>query len=43
MALPKNDFADYVLNQEPNFNDLDHSEFSKIFEVIRRIIVENSS
>jgi RNA-directed DNA polymerase len=43
MALPKDNFADYVLRQEKNFNDLDHSEFSKIFDIIYRIIIDHSS
>lgn len=41
VALPKNDFADSVLTQTLNFNDFDHSEFSKIFDVIRKIIIEH--
>jgi len=38
VALTKNDFADYVLNQEDNFNDFDFSEFERIFNIILRIV-----
>jgi RNA-directed DNA polymerase len=41
VALPKDDFAVYVLTQKPNFNNLDHSEFRKIFDIIYKIIIEN--
>jgi RNA-directed DNA polymerase len=37
IALPKNDFADYVLNQIDGFNDFDFSEFEAIFEIILEI------
>lgn len=38
VALPKDDFADNVLNRVPNFDDFDVSEFHKIFEVIELIV-----
>ncbi|NOK59072.1 MAG: RNA-directed DNA polymerase [Chloroflexi bacterium AL-W] len=41
VALPKSDFADYILHQEENFNDFDYTEFKAIFEIIQRIIQEN--
>jgi RNA-directed DNA polymerase len=40
VALPKNDFADYVLNQVENFAAFDVSEFGKIFDVIVEIVSE---
>jgi RNA-directed DNA polymerase len=43
VALPKDDFADYVLKQVPGFDDLDHSEFSKIFDIIYKIIIGHNS
>jgi RNA-directed DNA polymerase len=43
VALPKDDFADYVFKNVPSFNDLDHSEFRKTFEIIYKIIMDNSS
>jgi RNA-directed DNA polymerase len=43
VASPKDDFADSVLKQAPNFNDLDHSEFRKIFDIIYTIIKDNNS
>ena len=42
VALPKNGFADYILQEEEGFNDFDVSEFSKIFDVIAMIMKENS-
>ncbi|MCJ7634514.1 RNA-directed DNA polymerase, partial [Candidatus Bathyarchaeota archaeon] len=38
VALTKNDFAENVLNEVDGFRDLDVSEFSKIFEIIKTII-----
>jgi len=38
VALSKNDFAKYVLNLEPGFDDFDFSEFSAIFDVIEKIL-----
>ena len=38
VALPKSDFADYILNQADNFNDFDFSAFEKIFDVISMIV-----
>lgn len=41
VALPKNDFATYILNNEKGFTNVDFSEFRLIFETIRRIAIEN--
>lgn len=38
VALPKSDFADYVLNRAPGFDRFDVSEFRKIFDVIEQIL-----
>ncbi len=38
VALPKSDFADYILDQADNFNDFDFSAFEKIFDVILMIV-----
>ena len=38
VALPKSDFADYILDQADNFNDFDFSAFEKIFDVISMIV-----
>ncbi len=43
VALTKSDFADYIYNQENNFNDFDYTEFRNIFDVIQLIIDENSN
>lgn len=37
-ALPKNDFAEYVLGQADGFDDFDFSEFGKIFDTISMIV-----
>ena len=37
VALPKNKFADYILNRESGFCDVDFSAFMKIFETINHI------
>lgn len=37
-ALSKNSFADYVLNEEPGFDQFDFSSFCVLFEHIRDII-----
>lgn len=42
VALPKNDFANYVLNKVPGFDDLDISEFRLIFDLINRIVSKAS-
>lgn len=42
VALPKNDFAEYVLKQAVNFDNFDHTEFGKIFDIIHAIITENT-
>ena len=36
-AMSKNTFADNILNQSPGFEDIDFSEFSKIFRIIESI------
>ena len=38
IALPKNDFANYILNKESNFDDFDFSEFEKVFTLISEIL-----
>ena len=38
IALSKNDFADLILKDSEFANDIDFSAFSKIFEIIRKII-----
>ena len=38
VALPKSQFADYILQQQEGFNDFDISEFQKIFDIIGMII-----
>ncbi|MFH0958860.1 MAG: site-specific DNA-methyltransferase [Pseudomonadota bacterium] len=37
VALPKNDFANYVLRGDPNFNEFDISDFRAIFNVLVEI------
>ncbi len=41
IALPKSEFANYVLAQEENFNNFNVSEFSKIFDVIAEIVKDS--
>jgi RNA-directed DNA polymerase len=41
VALPKNDFAKYVLDGVPEFTNMDFSEFGLIFDLIRKIMSEN--
>ena len=41
IALPKNHFADYVLNSAPGFDDFSFAEFGKIFEVVSAIVAES--
>lgn len=38
VALPKDDFANYVLSRADGFDDLDHSEFEAIFNIVSMII-----
>ena len=40
VALPKNDFAEYVLTGKDNFNDFDVSSFAEIFDIVSAIIIE---
>ena len=42
IALPKNDFADYVLSSAPGFDDFSFAEFGKIFEVVSTIVTEST-
>lgn len=42
VALPKNHFADYILQIDSGFNDFDVSEFKKIFDLIAMIIKEQN-
>jgi len=41
VALPKNDFAKYVLDGVPEFSNIDFSEFGLIFDLIRKIMLDN--
>ncbi len=38
IALSKNDFANYILNQEEGFHDFDITEFMNIFKTIGKIV-----
>lgn len=38
IALPKNSFADYIINGVDNFSDFDVTEFKRIFNVIAQIV-----
>lgn len=38
VALPKDRFAQYILDREPGFDDLDFSAFALIFHVIEKIL-----
>ena len=38
VALPKDDFANHILNEDEFATGFDFSEFEKIFEVIRKIL-----
>ncbi len=38
IALSKNDFADYLINEHPNFIDIDFSGFKPLFERFLMII-----
>lgn len=37
VALSKNNFAEYILNKEAEFSDIQFSNFSKIFDIIKAI------
>jgi hypothetical protein len=39
-ALSKADFASYVSNDVPNFDNFDFTEFKKIFDVFQEIIAD---
>lgn len=39
IALSKNNFAEYILNKDARFSDIQFSNFKKIFEVIKTISV----
>jgi hypothetical protein len=41
IALPKDDFAELILNNDQNFHDVDFSEFGKIFDVMVNILRDN--
>lgn len=43
IALSKNDFAVFILDSIPPFDNMDFSEFRLVFDLIRMIIKENSS
>ncbi len=38
IALPKDDFAAYILNEDENYRDFNFQNFQKIFDVIQEII-----
>ncbi len=40
LALSKNNFAEYILNDKDGFNSFDIENFKKIFNVIKKIIDE---
>ncbi len=40
-ALPKSDFADYILNGADGFKDIDFGAFSRIFDIIATIIADD--
>ena len=42
VALPKNDFADYVFNSASGFDDFSFAEFGKILEVVSEIVTEST-
>lgn len=42
VALSKNAFADYIYNEEENFNDFDFKAFNEVFEVIDKIFKYHS-
>lgn len=42
-ALSKNQFAEYIMNDEEKFNDFDFSEFNKIFDIFDQILAEKES
>lgn len=37
VALPKNNYAEYILNQEEGFDDFDISEFKLIFDIFEEV------
>ncbi|MFN8475921.1 MAG: hypothetical protein U0822_27345, partial [Anaerolineae bacterium] len=39
-ALSKNNFADYILQGDQNFTGIDFSAFTRIFEIIRTILLD---
>ncbi|MFV8193311.1 AAA family ATPase [Acinetobacter soli] len=39
VALSKNNFAEYILNKEAEFSDIQFSNFSKIFDIIKAISI----
>lgn len=41
IALSKDDFADLIKNNDPYFQNIDFSEFKKIFDIIITILSEN--
>ncbi len=40
LALSKNKFAEYIKNDTENFNDFDFKEFSKIFDIFDKIMLD---
>jgi RNA-directed DNA polymerase len=43
IALSKDNFAELISNNDPNFHDVDFSEFSKIYDVIVAILRETQT
>jgi hypothetical protein len=41
IGLSKDDFAELIANDDPNFQDVEFGEFSKIFDVIATILRES--
>lgn len=43
VALKKNAFADYVMREEPGFDDFNFMPFRRIFEIIQEILTDSNS
>ena len=41
IALSKDNFAELIVNNDPSFQNVDFSEFSKIFDVVTTVLREN--
>ena len=42
VALSKDNFANYILEDTENFNDFDFEEFQRIFMIIRKILIDHT-